>query len=68
MYFVLKLSYGMGMNPNYPKYHRNAIRSALKGKEFEDAIFEKNYTKQVWEDFKRQIPINFRRYPKKKEN
>ena len=41
-----------GANPNFPRYHRLAIKEALQGRRFSDAIIrDEKYPERVWEKF-----------------
>jgi hypothetical protein len=42
-----------GANPNYGRYQRLAVREALNGKRFEDAIQDSDFADGVWQNFVR---------------
>ena len=40
-----------GKNPEFPKYHIIAIKKALKGREFDEAVKDDKFPEDVWKEF-----------------
>ena len=48
-----------GRNPNFSKFHRIALKRALEGKNFEDALLnDSKYPDRVWNEFEEQTKEN----------